>query len=152
MRTTASVLIDRPIDQVFRLTTEQVALWSETVVEDEIVENHNNGGVGTKFRTLTEEKGRQMEFHGTVTRHEPPLASTVEMEGTMFDIEAAYTFEDLGPQTRVTQSSVVRGKGLFRIFLMLSGGLMRKSTFDAVQKELEGLKAFCEQHEPHVVR
>ena len=56
MRNAASVEIDRPIDDVFRLTNDHVAQWSIIVVEDEILDKKPEG-VGTTFRTVTEENG-----------------------------------------------------------------------------------------------
>ena len=39
MHSIASVEIDRPIDEVFRYTNGNVADWSLTVVEDELIED-----------------------------------------------------------------------------------------------------------------
>ena len=144
MQTTASVMIDRGIDDVFRLTNEHVAEWSKIVVDDYVVENKNGGGVGTTFHTVTEDRGQRMDFAGVVTRHEPPHVNAFKLTGRSFDIEAEYTFEDVAGQTRVTQSSSVNGKGLFGLFLSLCGWMMRKSSCNALQEELDGLKAFCE--------
>lgn len=144
MQSEASVEIDRPIDEVFRLTNDHVAEWSIIVVEDEVLDKKPEG-VGTTFRTVTEERGSRMEFQGLVTSYDPPHASAVQLTGKAFDIEAAYTFEDLGGRTRVTQRSTVNGKGLFKIFFALFGWLMNKSSCNALQKELESLKQFCER-------
>ena len=54
MRNEVSVEIDRPIDDVFRLTIEHVADWSIIVVEDEVLDEQPEC-VGTTFRTVTEE-------------------------------------------------------------------------------------------------
>lgn len=144
MRTERSVEIDRPIEEVFRLTTEHVAEWSIIVVEDKVIDA-KPGGVGTKFRTVTEEKGNRMEFEGVVVRYEPPFVNAVEMRGACFDIHAVYFFEDLGGRTRVVQKSDVVGKGLFKLLLTLAGWLMSKSSCDALDKELQSLKRFCER-------
>jgi hypothetical protein len=40
MRSEGSLEIDRPIDEVFRLTCDHVAEWSTIVVEDESVETN----------------------------------------------------------------------------------------------------------------
>jgi hypothetical protein len=49
--------IDRPIEDVFRLTLDHVPEWSLTVIEDEVLEE-NSEGVGTTFRIVTEEHGK----------------------------------------------------------------------------------------------
>ncbi len=67
MRNKGSVEIARPIGEVFRLTSDHVAEWSTVVIEDEVLEE-KPGGVGTTFRTVTEENGKRMEFKGGVSR------------------------------------------------------------------------------------
>lgn len=143
MQTQASVEIECPIEEVFRLTNEHVPEWSLIVVEDETIDEVP-GGVGTTFRIVTEERGHRMEFQGVITRYEPPYASAIEMIGDMFSIAAEYTFEDLGGSTRVTQRSEVNGKGFTKLILSCFGWLMRKSNCKALMKELNSLKQFCE--------
>lgn len=145
MRNQGSIEIDRPIDEVFRLTNDHVADWSIIVVENEVLDEKPEG-VGTTFRTVTEENGRRMEFEGVVTRHDPPHASAIRMTGKMFDMAVEYTFDDLAGRTRVTQTSNVTGKGFFKVLLGLFGWLMNKSSCKALDKELNSLKAYCEQH------
>ncbi len=144
MRNTGSVEIERPIDEVFRLTNEHVAEWSIVVVEEEMLDKTAEG-VGTTFRTVTEDHGKRMEFQGVVTRYDPPRTNAIRLTGDICDIEAEYTFEDLSGRTRVTQTSDVSGKGVLGVFLFLFGWLMNKSSCKALQKELESLKRFCEQ-------
>lgn len=140
-----SVEIERPIDEVFRHTNDNVAKWSITVVEDTPIETMPDGGVGSTFRCVTEDRGHRMEFDGTVTRHEPPTASAVNLVGKQFDIDALYLFEDLNGRTRVTQVSVVQPKGLImKLFFAVIGPLMRKSSCDAADKELASLKQYVE--------
>ena len=144
MKQAGSIEIDREITEVFRLTTEHVAEWSLVVVEDEAIDQKPEG-VGSTFRTVTEERGKRMTFEGVVTKQETPYHMAVKMVGDAFDIEAEYTFEDLGGRTRVTQDSVVTGKGFSKIMLKVFGGLMKKSSCEALTKELESLKTFCEK-------
>ena len=143
MRTERSIEIERPIDEVFRLTNEDVAKWSIIVVEDELLDEGHKG-VGTRFRTVTADRGNRMEFQGVVTAYDPPYAMAIKLTGQMFDIEAAYSFEDLGAWTRVTQFSCVTGKGILKLIFLLFGGMMNKSSCDAVDKELNSLKKYCE--------
>ena len=146
MQNESSVEIDRPIDEVFKLTLEHVPEWSIVVVEDEVIEDKDNGGVGTRFRIVTEEKGKRMVFQGVVTKYEPPHLSAIHMTGDMFDIDAEYTFEDLGGRTRVTQRSGVTGKGFMKLFFLCFGWLMKKSSCEATENELNSLKKFCETY------
>ncbi|MFG0297665.1 MAG: SRPBCC family protein [Maioricimonas sp. JB045] len=143
MRSEGSIVIDRPIEEVFHLTCDRVPEWSLVVSEEQILEESPDG-VGTRFRTVTEDRGRRMVFDGVVTSHEPPHLSAVRLTGKDFDIEAVYMFEDLGGQTRVTQHSVVDGKGFFKVMFALFGWAMKKASCGATQRELESLKAYCE--------
>ena len=71
------------------------------------------------------------------------------MAGDMFDLDVEYLFDDLGGRTRVTQKSSVTGKGIFKVFLGLFGWLMKRSSCSALEKELQGLKKFCESQPVH---
>lgn len=144
MTNEGSIEINRPIHEVFGLTNEDVAAWSIVVVEDELLDESHKG-VGTRFRTVTEDHGKRMEFRGVVTAYDPPYAS-VKLTGDMFDIEAAYSFEDLGNRTKVTQFSTVTGKGFMKLFFFLCGWMMNKASCDALAKELNSLKQYCESY------
>ena len=144
MGSRASVIIQRPIDEVFRLTTEHVPEWSNVVAEDEIIED--KGGVGTTFRTVTADRGRRMQFQGIITEHEPPNKTSIHMVGDQFDIQVKYKFTDLGAEgTRVLQGPKVSGKGMAGFFFKFFGWLMRSASCQAAQREMDSLKAFCER-------
>ena len=146
MESTSSIEIDRPIEAVFDYTLNCISEWSIIVVEDEVTSD-GPVGVGTTFRTVTEERGDRMEFDGKVTKHEPHTAHSVTMKGKSFDLEVDYTFEDLNGSTRITQHSRVNAKGFLKVFFFLFGWLMKKGGCDAQQKELENLKRLCEARE-----
>ena len=146
MQTEASVEIDRPIEAVFDFTHKNVAVWSTIVVEDETIDEKPEG-VGTTFRVVTEDRGQRMEFDGLVTRHDVPNAHSCVMKGKQFDIEADYTFVDLGGRTRVMQRSTVTPKGFLKAVFFLFGWLMKKSSCNALENELHNLKRICEARE-----
>lgn len=143
MNSECSIVIDRPIEEVFDYTNDHVAEWSLVAVENEVVED--KGGVGTRLHMVTEERGKRMDFDGVVTRYDRPTASAVEMTGRYFDIAAEYTFEDLGGSTRVTQRSTAEGKGIMKAMFFLFGWMMKKSSCDALEKELASLKQHAEE-------
>ena len=101
-------------------------------------------GVGTTFRMVTEDRGRRMEFRGVVTEWEPPHRSAARLEGDHFNIDVDYRFEDLGGRTRVTQHSIVQGKGFVKVMFFLFGWAMKKSGCKAQENELASLKSHCE--------
>jgi hypothetical protein len=144
MQSEMSVEIDGPLEEVFeRFASANAAEWSLIVVEDEVLEETPDV-VGTTFRTVTEERGRRMDFAGVVTRHDPPRAHAVRMVGKQFDIEALYLFEDIDGRTRLTQQSTVNGKGFFRAMFLFFGWMMRRSSCDALEQELTSLKRLIE--------
>lgn len=146
MQTETSIEVNRPIQEVFAFTTRHVAEWSLVVQVDEVIDDVNDGGVGTTFRTVTEDHGCRMDFQGQVARHEPPTGHTSFLVGDRFDMEADYQFKDLGDgRTRVTQNSTVKAKGFLGSVFFLFGWMMRKSSCDAQQNELNNLKRLLEQ-------
>lgn len=144
MKTVGSVLINRPCEEVFELTLRDVSRWSSIVVDDYVVEDVDDGDIGTRFHSVTEDRGHRMEFEGLVVAHQPPNLHRIEMIGSHFLMEVEYNFEAEGDRTRVTQTSWVHGKGLAKIVFALGGWLMQRSSCKAVQRELELLKNFCE--------
>lgn len=149
MKTGISVDVDRLIDDVFILATDHVAVWSSIVVEDELIHLADDGGVGTRFRIVTEDRGRRMEFEGEVVEYEPPTRSAIQMRGPAFDLDVRYEFEHLpGDRTRVTQFSHARGKGIWRLPLMVIMPLMRRSASESTRQELDRLRVHCESGTP----
>jgi uncharacterized membrane protein len=144
MKQQASIEIGRPINEVFAYTNDHVPEWSLTVVEDEVVDEKPDG-VGTTFRCVTEDHGKRMEFDGVVTRRDPPTLSAIHMAGKQFDIDAEYTFEDLGDRTRVTLLSTVTPKGFLKVVFLLFGWAMNKAGCKAMQNELDNLKRLLEK-------
>ncbi len=139
----ASVLINCPIEMVFERTNNHVTEWSSIVKEEEMLHSTPER-VGSTFRTVTTEHGREMTFDGIVTSYAPPNSSGIRMEGAAFSLTADYEFEEVPEGTRVTQTSTVTGKGFFRILIPVMGLLMRNSSRQALQEELNQLKIFCE--------
>ena len=148
MHNEQSVEIDRPIAEVFDRTNHNVVDWSIIVVEDEVIEEQP-GHVGTRFRIVTEERGKKMEFEGEVVGWKEPTRSSIVMRGQHFDIDCTYDFEALDDnRTRVTQNSKVDAKGFFKVMFFLMGWMMRKSSCKAQDDELQSLKRFCESQAP----
>ncbi len=139
-----SIEIDGPIEKVFDLTLQNVPEWSNVVAREEIIEDRNQGGVGTRLRIYTRDRGHEMVFDGEVIHHERPYTSAIRMTGQHFDIEAAYHFEDLQGRTRMTQFSKVEGKGITKLVFSIFGWMMKRANCDAQRQELESLKRYVE--------
>lgn len=149
MKNDQSIEIERPIQDVFILANDHLAAWSSIVVEDEVVQVADDGGVGTRFRAVTEDRGHRMEFEGEVVEYAPPVRSAVHLRGPAFDLNVAYDLEELPDgRTRLTQISSSHGKGVWKVLLLILTPLMRKSARAATRKELEQLRAYCEAGTP----
>ncbi len=146
MKSEASVEIDRPIDEVFDCAVRKVVDWCSIVVSDEVV-NETPDMIGTTFKTVTNDRGREMVFDGQVIEHAPPNRHVVEMTGKQFDVKAEYSFEDIGGRTLVTERCEVKGKGFFRFMFIIMGWLMRKASCRDLARELENLKNFAEEQD-----
>ena len=85
-----------------------------------------------------------MEFDGRVTKHKPPTAHSIVMQGKQFNMEVDYTFTELDNRTQVTQHSKVHAMGFLKVMFALFGWAMKKSSCDALDKELASLKKYCE--------
>lgn len=122
---------------------ENVTSWSNYVVEREMIDE-NPEGVGTRFRTVTEDRGQRMEYQGVITAFEAPYTLAIRLHGQLLDIEAAYALENLGYRTKVTQFSKVTGKGLTQLFFLFFGWMISQAFRDAQDRELNSLKQYCE--------
>jgi hypothetical protein len=67
------------------------------------------------------------------------------MIGKQFEIEAAYTFEDIGGRTRVDLTSIVTPKGfVMKLMFFVVGWLGKRAGCKALEKELASLKVKVE--------
>lgn len=147
MENKLNIEIECPIEEVFRITNEQVAEWSLIVVANNVLDERPRG-VGTRFQTITEDQGHRLVFDGVVTCYEPPFKSAVKLTGKMFDIETEFNFQDSFGKTRVTQTAKVRAKGFFEFYMFLFGWFIKRGHRRANRDDLENLKRFCEPKIP----
>lgn len=118
--------------------------WLPNIVENEALTETDNK-VGSTWRQVYEENGRRMEMFGTTTRYEPFTRTSCEITGPMFDLDIDYLLEDLGGKTRLTQNSVVKMKGLMKIFGFLMRPIMKKSQDKQADDSFSRLKNFAEE-------
>lgn len=148
MKFTSTIEIDRPIAEVFDYANNHVVEWSPIVTVDEVIEE-KPGHVGTTFRMVMEEHSRKNEFVGEVTKWQEPTKCSIVLRGKMGEIDVHNDFEDLGgTRTRMTQNSLIRPKGFFKVVFFLLGWAMRKSGCKAHKNELISLKTTLEAKLP----
>ena len=139
----ASVLIQRPVERVFRFVATDFFLnypkWSPEVVELEKT-SQEPVSVGTTGRQVRLDQGRRSESLFRVTTFEPhrriAFAST---SGLQF--RASYTFESLPEGTRVIFGLEIQVDGLPFLLKPVIGGMVRNGTKQVVRN----IKALLEQ-------
>jgi uncharacterized protein YndB with AHSA1/START domain len=106
--------------------SERVMQWAENVTHNEDLTTTPEK-VGSTFRQVYTENGRDMEFEGRCTAFEPDRKLAVFMTSKMFHLDVTYTLDDLGGRTRLTQDSQVHWQGLLKLFGPVMALFMRKS-------------------------
>ena len=145
MKTAGSIEIDRPIEVFFDYTINNVPEWSETVVEETVLEKNSHGNTKRFHMVTKDHKGKPMEFEGEVTVDTPPTTHTGVMKNEVFEMEATYSFEDLGGRTRVDLVSDVTPKSFgMKLMFLLFGWLGKNAGCKALQNELSCLKEKAE--------
>lgn len=142
MKTELSVEIDRPIEEVFDYLHDHTVDWIESVVSDDVIREQNNGGYGTTFRVVTEERGQQMEFLGEITGWSRPRRSQSLLKGDAFDIDVEYKLESRSQgSTLVMQCSRVVPKSLMMKLMCFGlGWAMKGAGKRALRKDFATLK------------
>ena len=139
--TEQTIVIDRPVGEVFAFVTDQrnTPQWQAGLVE---VRRLTDGppGVGTRHVFVRNFLGRRMEGTNEYVAYEQDRLVTFRtISGP--PLEASYFFEPAGTGTRLTSRVVLQGSGLFGLIEpVVAAGLRRemKAAFPALKVLLEG--------------
>ncbi len=127
IRKELSVVIDRPIEEVFAFATEpeNEPLWQSTSLE---TEQTSGGpvGVGTTFRNTSKFLGRRIDSTYEVTENEPPRRQCVRVTSGPIPGSGCYLFEPAEGGTRFTQRFEAEIGGFFRLAEPLVGRAIRR--------------------------
>ena len=127
IREELSVVIDRPIEEVFAFATEpeNEPLWQSTSLE---TEQTSGGpvGVGTTFRNTSKFLGRRIDSTYEVTGNEPPRRRCVRVTSGPIPGSGCYLFEPAEGGTRFTQRFEAEIGGFFRLAEPLVGRAIRR--------------------------
>jgi uncharacterized protein YndB with AHSA1/START domain len=137
----ASVLINRPVDEVFaRLTDVQNwPQWNPRLLQ---VEQTSDGpmGVGTTFRGLSEGPSGTAEWTSEVTEYEPNQKMAQKMEAGPALIESSWIFVPAEAGTKLSIVTEAETGGL----LKLAGPLLDRQMKKQAEENLARLKAMLE--------
>jgi uncharacterized membrane protein len=130
-RVEASVVINRPIDEVFEFATnpENDSVWQSGVLESGQV-SEGPLGVGATTREVRKLLGRQMESVAEVIEYERNATIGFKSTSGPVQYKAWYTFESAPGGTRLTLVGEADTGGFFK----LAEGLVMR----AFQREMQG--------------
>jgi hypothetical protein len=110
-----SIVIDRPIDAVFRFVheTRNDASWQTTLIESTQV-GEGPFGVGTQVRERRRFFGIQVEMTREITEYEPSRTSAFTYVAGGAPMSGRYQLEALDSGTRLTAIGYVEPRGFFQ--------------------------------------
>ena len=139
-----TVVIDRPIEEVFAYVTDQTNTpsWQAGLVEVKRT-TASPIGVGTKHTFVRNFMGRRMEADNEYVAYEPNRLVTFRTTSGP-PLVASYLFDAVPDGTRLTSRVELQGAGLFGLLEPVIGaGLRRemKAALPALKALLEGRSA-----------
>ncbi|MEM7247907.1 MAG: SRPBCC family protein [Acidobacteriota bacterium] len=121
---TNEVRIERPVEQTWAVFTDgsRMGEWIHGIERVENVSGEHLE-VGSQWKLVMVEGGRDIEMVETVTACEPPSVFSFDMDNPWFLGQHAITLrpEDGGAATVLTAKNTVAGKGAFKRFLLWIG-------------------------------
>ena len=115
-RAELSVVIDRPVEDVFAVLTdpEKQPEWSSATLEATKT-SPGPVDVGSRARFVAKFLGRRIENESEVTEFEPNRRFTADAKSGPFPFRIAMTFTPVDPGTRVDLTIEAEPGGFFRI-------------------------------------
>ena|SRR5437867_4396848 len=110
-----SIVIDRPIDAVFRFVHDPAndATWQTTLIESSRLDE-GPLGVGTQVRERRRFFGIQVEMTKEITAYEPSRESAFKYVAGGAPMSGEYHLEPLDGGTRLTAIGYVEPRGFFQ--------------------------------------
>lgn len=146
MKTSKTTVIDAPVATVFLWLEDNDRLkkWVPNIIEDEpLIETPEK--VGSKFRQVFLENGREMEMIGEITEFSENERLRVYITGKMFDLDVDYILKPFSDtQTELTQDSDIKFKGMMVLFAPIMFLMSKFSSNDPQAEAHEKLKAMAE--------
>ena len=111
-----SVVINRPIEEVFAFVTdvEKMPQWSAELVEAKKT-SEGPVGVGTTFSAVAKVLGKRMENDHEVSEYEPNSKFAFKPTSGPVQLEIEYTFESVAGGTKFTVVAEAETGGFFKL-------------------------------------
>jgi uncharacterized membrane protein len=115
-RVEASVVIDRPLEEVFDFAsnTENDPQWASGILE---ARKTSEGpiGVGTTFRGVIERLGQRIEWTSEITHYQPHTRVDFKSGGGPMKFEETMVFEPVEGGTRISAVSKGEAEGVLKV-------------------------------------
>ena len=143
MRMEHSVVIERPIDEVFELATclRRCVVWRSALLTSTKTSD-GPVGVGTTFDQEVRLLGKTRTNTAVITEYKPPRRFVYRHVSGMSDYEARFLFEPAGNGTRFTVD--LEGDPTSLWLKMIPESLTVKQVRNTIAAEMETLKAMME--------
>jgi uncharacterized membrane protein len=144
MKFEASVVIDRPVEEVFAymMDIKNWLQWHAGMLEAE-QSSEGPAGVGTTYRGVSQSLGQRMEWTSELTVYEPNKKVMQRLQSGPMLFDQSFAFEQVEGGTKVT----LGGEGETGGFFKLAEPILKRR----MQKEMEGnlsnLKGILEAQE-----
>lgn len=138
---TASVVIDRPVEDVFAVLSdvEQTTLWYPTVIEERWTSSPPDG-VGSARIAVSKSYGVRQENEAVVTVFDPNRALALESVRSQVPFTVSIRFEPTSTGTHVDWHVEMMPTGIYKPVVSMSFGPFIKQ----LQAALGNLKAMME--------
>lgn len=123
-----SVIINRPVEQVYAFTVDptNVPLWMVGIQEAGWAEG-NTLAKGAKTRAVGTVLGKRFESVATVADFEPNRGFTLLMSQP-FPQTVHHSYEPVSGGTRLTMKAQFEPGGFFKLAMPILGGMLRRQT------------------------
>jgi uncharacterized membrane protein len=140
-----SIVIDRPIDDVFEFTHDLAnnPVWQTTLVEVELLTD-GPMRVGTRWQEVRRFLGKRIESVLELTEYEPNKRSAVKMVSGPVPFSGIYAYEPVDGGTRFTVGGELDAHGFFK----LAEPVFARITGRELESNLGHLKDLLEAGDP----
>jgi len=144
-RIEASVVINRPVEEVFEFVTnpKNDLLWQLGVLESEQT-SEGPMGVGTTLRSVSQFMGRRMEGTGEVIGYKANKKITSKGASGPMSVETSYTFEPVEGGTRLSFVGEGETGGFVKRLFGLADSIVVRMGQRGMETDLANLKDILE--------
>ncbi len=144
-RIEASVVINRPVEEVFEFVTnpKNDLLWQSGVLESEQT-SEGPMGVGTTLRSVSQSWGRRMEWPCEIIEYEPNRKIKYKITSGPMTGEPSCTFEPVEGGTRLTLVGEGETGGFFKRLFGLADPIVVRMMQRGTETDLANLKDILE--------